>query len=337
MDRPKLPFAQIKREVSVVDVARRHGIALKPNGDDKWLHGECRLRSHESKKSKTSFSVNVSQNYWLCHSDSCRKNRGDKSGGDVITLAYWLGQHTDYYSAAKSLMEDFHVSGTPPANGNTTTLASIVLPKPEPQKAEASGPNAPLKFQTGFKDIDHAHEYLKKRGIKPDTAKAFGVGHYAGKSSVIKDPYRIVIPIHNLQGELVAYVGRSLDPELKDKYHFPSGFRKTQELFNLHRVTGEAAIVVEGFFGTMKVFQAGLPNVMALMGRTLSEAQESLLGPFKRILLMLDPDEPGREAQAAIAPRLLRNHFVRTVNLPDGKQPDSLSSEELRQILAPIL
>lgn len=333
MDRPKLPFAQIKREVPVLDVARRYGIELKPNGDGEWMHGECKLRSHESKESKSSFALNVPKNYWLCHSDSCKKNRGNKSGGDVITLAYWLGSHSDYYSAAKALMDDFHVNGSP--NGAAPKPAP--QPKPEPQKAEAPIANVPLKFQTGFKDIDHAHDYLKKRGIKSETAQAFGVGFYAGKSSVIKDPYRIVIPIRNQTGELVAYVGWSLDLELKDKYHFPAGFHKTLELFNLHRVTGDTAIILEGFFGAMKVWQAGFPNVVALMGRTLSEAQEELLARFKRIVLMLDPDAPGREAQAEMVPRLTAHHFVRSVNLPDGKQPDSLSSEELQKLLTPIL
>jgi DNA primase len=345
MDRPKIPFAQIKREVSIASVARRYGFELKPNDDGKWLHGQCRLRSHESKESKTSFAVNLQQNYWVCHSDSCTANRGGKKGGDVITLVHWLEPNGDYYDAAKKLMEEFHVGGIQTAKSVSQPATNGHKPpafpqaKPEPTKAEALTINVPLKFQSGFKDIDHAHEYLKKRGITPSTAQAFGVGFYGGKSSVIKDPYRIVIPIRNVAGELVAYVGRSLDPELKDKYHFPSGFHKTLELFNLHQVGEQAdtVVVVEGFFGTLKVAQAGFPNVVALMGRTLSEAQELLLRRFTRIVLMLDPDGPGREAQAAIVPRLAVHTFVRAVALPDDKQPDLLSSKELQAILNPIL
>jgi DNA primase len=331
MDRPKLPFAQIKREVSVVSVARRYGFELKENGKKDWLHGECRLRTHESKKSKTSFGVNVVGNYWVCHSDSCKANRGGKGGGDVITLVHLL-EGCDYYAAAKKLMDDFHVYGAAPAP------TAAPEKKPEPTKAEAPIANVPLKFQSGFKDVDHAHEYLKRRGIRPETARAFGVGFYGGKSTVIKDPYRIVIPIHNHRGELVAYVGRALDPEAKDKYHFPSGFHKTLELFNLHRVGEQAdtVAVVEGFFGAMKVCQAGFPNVVSLMGRTLSEAQEKLLARFDRIVLMLDPDAPGREAQAELLPRLAAHHFVYSVNLPDGSQPDSLASDVIQKLLAPI-
>ena len=49
---------------------------------------------------------------------------------------------------------------------------------------------------------------------------------------------RIVIPIHNREGELVAYAGRSIDGS-EPRYKFPAGFHKSLELFNLHRVTGE--------------------------------------------------------------------------------------------------
>ena len=88
---------------------------------------------------------------------------------------------------------------------------------------------------------------------------------------------RIVIPIHNSEGELVAYAGRSIDGS-EPRYKFPAGFHKSLELFNLHRVKGEVSVVlVEGFFDCMKVTQAGFPCV-ALMGSTMSKAQEELLG-----------------------------------------------------------
>lgn len=342
MDRPKLPFAKIKREVSVEAVAKRYGFRLMPNGDKNWLHGQCRLPSHESKKSNTSFGVNTSGNYWVCHSDSCKANRGGKQGGDVITLVHLL-DGCDFYDAAKKLMEDFHIeadhvvsiaAGKKATNPVGPEAVDAVPPK---ASAATTAANVPLKFQAGFKEIDHNHEYLRKRGIKPETARSFGVGFYGGKSSVIKDPYRIVIPIRNVKGELVAYVGRALDPDAEDKYHFPAGFHKTQELFNLHQVSGNALVLVEGFFSTLKIHQAGFPNVVALMGRTMSEAQERLLDEFEYIMLMLDPDGPGRDATEKLLPRLARHHFVRCIDLPDDKQPDSLSSKEIEEILAPIL
>jgi DNA primase len=147
-----------------------------------------------------------------------------------------------------------------------------------------------------------------------------------------------VIPIHNSRGELVAYVGRSID-ESEPKYKLPSGFYKTLELFNHHQVSSGSSesekpvIVVEGFFDCMKVHQAGYPRVVALMGSSLSEAQEKILAGFSRVVLMLDGDEAGRGATQEIATRIMPKTFVKAIRLPDGKQPDQLSSEEIKSIL----
>jgi DNA primase len=113
------------------------------------------------------------------------------------------------------------------------------------------------------------------------TARTFGIGFYAGKGLLRG---RIVIPIHNESGELIAYAGRAID-EKEPKYRFPAGFRKSLVLFNLHRVLAtktRTVIVVEGFFDTTAVHQAGYP-VMGLMGSTISRHQADLLaGHFDR-------------------------------------------------------
>ena len=145
---------------------------------------------------------------------------------------------------------------------------------------------------------------------------------------------RIVIPIHNSEGELVAYAGRSIDGS-EPRYKFPAGFHKSLELFNLHRVRGEVSVVlVEGFFDCMKVTQAGFPCV-ALMGSTMSKAQEELIGEyFGHVVVMLDGDEAGREAAVGIADRLQRVVYqVQLVDLPQGVQPDQLSTDEIHRLL----
>lgn len=214
-----------------------------------------------------------------------------------------------------------------------------VVAKEEPQMLRNAidvvddGVNKPLTFQ--LKSIDCVHPYLRQRGIKEETTNAFGVGFFSGRGSMSG---RVVIPIHNDRGELIAYAGRSIDAT-EPKYRLPAGFKKSVELFNLNRVLGLAedhrrcVIVCEGFFDCMKVHQAGLPAVIALMGSTLSDVQQNVLQNFGRVILFLDGDEPGREASATIAARLTQHTFVRVVSLADGKQPDQLSSDELRSIL----
>ena len=149
---------------------------------------------------------------------------------------------------------------------------------------------------------------------------------------------RVVVPIHNEKGELIAYAGRSID-DAEPRYKLPADFKKSLVLFNLHRAKGQGRVVlVEGFFGTMKVHQAGFPSVLGLMGSSLSEEQEKLLA------------EHFREA-VPHALMVTRRAGRRRWRLPRGSrgecscgqwtsrqiaQPDRLSSEEIRAILSSL-
>ena len=89
---------------------------------------------------------------------------------------------------------------------------------------------------------------------------------------------RMAIPIHDERGRLVAYAGRSVTGE-QPRYRFPAGFRKSAVLFNYYRaatLVGDRVVVVEGFFDSMRVHQAGFESVVALMGAALTRDQENL-------------------------------------------------------------
>jgi DNA primase len=194
--------------------------------------------------------------------------------------------------------------------------------------------NPPLPFVlTG---VNPCHPYLVERGIDRATAVAFGMGYYVGPGLLSG---RIVIPIANARGQTVAYAGRAVDGSLP-KYKLPSGFRRGWELFNLHRATAtgsRTAIVVEGYFDCLRVHQAGLPWVVALMGSTLSAEQENvLLESFDRVVLLLDGDAAGRTACRIIAARLSGRCLVAVVAVPDGSQPDQLSLTAIEQLVGSI-
>jgi len=137
---------------------------------------------------------------------------------------------------------------------------------------------------------------------------------------------RVVIPIHNEYGELVAYSGRAID-EAEPKYRLPAGFRKSHALFNLHRAIqsrDHTLILVEGFFDTFKTHQAGHHNVAALMGSKLSDRQAELIGTyFDQVILMLDTDEAGKAATAAAGKALSSILSVQIVELAPGTQQTS--------------
>jgi DNA primase len=149
----------------------------------------------------------------------------------------------------------------------------------------------------------------------------------------------LVIPIHNAVGQLVAYSGRSLD-QTQPRYRVPTAFAKSEIFFNMHRAAagaGNSVVVVEGFFDCMKVHQAGVRPVVALMGSVLYEPQRhALLKRFSRATLLLDGDPTGRKASTVIAQRLRPDCNVRVVSLPDDVQPDQLSAEDIDNILPPF-
>jgi DNA primase len=205
-------------------------------------------------------------------------------------------------------------------------------PTPAPiSKMDDEGENKPLTF--ALQGIDHAHAYLQQRGITEEVAKQFGIGFFPGKGSMNG---RVVFPIHNEGGELIAYAGRAID-ETEPKYKLPAGFKKSAVLFNLHRVNDDYVIIVEGFFDCMKVHCAGYSGVViALMGSSLSMQQQELLKRFREIVVFLDGDDAGRQAAKEIAARLAPSQWVRVISLADGLQPDHLSSAELQQLLEPV-
>jgi len=116
--------------------------------------------------------------------------------------------------------------------------------------------NAPLDFT--LKMLDAEHPYLKQRGLTSKTISDFGLG-YCSRGMM---QGRIVIPLHNLQGELIGYAGRLVDDskvnDEQPKYRFPGSrerngvryeFQKSQFLFNSHQINGpiDDLIIVEGF------------------------------------------------------------------------------------------
>lgn len=349
MEKDWVDFRAVKEAVSMQMVLDHYRVQLR-KVNATTLRGKCPLPTHSSKKDAGTFAANTEKNVWACQSDSCVKARGGRKGGNVLDFVAVMESCT-VRDAALKLAEWFGITspvpGATPKEPPKSDSPGQAPAKAKPdlvageEKAGAGespalgGVNAALKFQ--LKGVDPNHPYLAKRGIKRETAEAFGVGFFPGKGSMAG---RVVVPIHNEKGELVAYAGRSVDAT-EPKYKLPAGFHKAGVLFNLNRVLALKArrvVVVEGFFDAMKVHQAGFRAVVALMGSSVSREQEQLLQEnFSQVVLMLDGDEAGQQGTAEILPRLARRVFVRVVDLADGKQPDMLSSAEISSILGPVM
>ena len=296
------------------------------------IHHRSGEESVTEEKGSASFHINHDKNAFNCF--SC------KAHGNVIDLVAAM-EHCSVRDAALKLKEWFAVAddaNTKPEHAVPSLQKTTAAEKSADEKS-ATGPagesdkNKPLEFR--LKSIDYSHAYMIGRGLSKETIERFGTGYFFGQG---KMKSRVVIPVDDRVGEIVAYVGRAIDDKIEPKYLVPVGFHKSQELFNLHRVLAgrkenRTVVVVEGYFGCMSLDQAGLPAV-ALMGNSLSEAQASILSSeFDHVVLMLDGNEAGREGAEKASNLLKRKLFVRVLDLGDGQQPDHLSSEQTRELL----
>lgn len=323
MMRRWVDYRAVKAAVSMEMALASYGIQLH-RLDREYLRGRCPLPAHVSRSSRQSFIVNTGKNAWACHSESCVAARSGRIGGNVLDFISAM-ENCSVREAALKLQDWFTVQ----------PIHSMPVSRPEPRYSHDRTPrsgNTPLSF--ALSHIDCSHSYLTERGIDPETARHFGLGYNRGKGSMAG---RVVVPIHDENGFLVAYAGRSVD-ETGPKYRFPPRFRKSLVLFNLHRATahGASVVVVEGFFDCIKVHQAGLPCVVALMGCSLSLRQEELLQQhFREIILLLDGDKAGRSAGAAIAARLVTKLSTRLIQISGESQPDQLGSDHIRCLCIP--
>jgi DNA primase len=311
----RVDFRAVKATVSLAEVLRAYGVDWLRARRPGQLEGRCPI--HRGRRADA-FHVSLTKNAFHCF--ACQ------AGGNVLDLVAAM-ERCSVCEAARRLAQRFlYSASTPPAMGSAGSDKGDWLGKNERG-------NPPLSF--ALRGVDSSHPYLQVRGILPDTAVRFGMGFYAGRGLMSG---RVVVPIHDPQGRLVAYAGRSLD-DAPPKYRLPAGFRKSRVVFNFHRAAlldQEAVVVVEGYFDCLKVDQAGFHSVVALMGTVLSDMQEKLLlARFRRLTLMLDGDDSGRKATERIAAQLAGKCVVRLARVPVGRQPDQLNEQEIRTLLEP--
>jgi len=210
-----------------------------------------------------------------------------------------------------------------------------------------------------------ARDYLKSREISSDIAKNWQIGYapdrrdallkhtraagfkdyelrasglfHGGEDKPLADRFRqrLMFPIRNDYGEVIAFSGRVLPPSEDPAKYVNSPetplFSKGRALFGLdkaRRPLADAgmAIVCEGQLDLIRVFESGLENVVAPQGTAFTSAQARLLKRYAdTAVLCFDSDRAGRTAVERSLPILLAAGFgVRVAPLPAGEDPDSL-------------
>lgn len=328
-------FKQIKGEVTLVQVLERYRLmdSFQRSGDR--LSGACPIHKGTN---VTQFRVSISRNCFNCFG-SCGR------GGNVIDFVS-LMEDIPFREAAV-LLQSWFLPGAPVPEYRRPSVSperpavasSPVVGEEIPHDGEGVylNENVPLSFE--LKTLRQDHPYLAGRGLSAEAISRFGLG-YCPRGCLRG---HIAIPIHNAGGEVVAYAGRwpGVVTPSQPKYKFPKGFRKSLELFNLHRALREPEefplVMVEGFFDCISLWEAGVAKCVSVMGSHLSDRQaEALLDslpPGTEIELLFDADEAGRKGMDR-AEELLGAHLrVRQIHLPEeGMQPDHLSADEVARV-----
>lgn len=342
-----IDFRFVKANASFDALLQRYGIETRGAGDERWAL--CPFHD----ETKPSFKVNLAKGGFHCFGCGAKGNVLDfvaklegcdlREAAVIVAEASGISLSERTEGADTGRSERKGVKGrkwpetapTAPqaATGARRKAAPAKVAAEEPPQARPE-PNAPLSFRL---NLDPEHPYLRGR-LSETLIQHFEVGYC--DRGLLKG--RIAIPIHDDDGELVAYAGRWADADVPDveKYLLPPKFRKSLILFNLSRLARpvEHVVVVEGFFSAMRLHGLGVP-VVALMGSSIAEAQVALLrdAGVVRVSLMLDGDEPGRAAALAMLPVLARSFYVRLCELPDGEQPDTVDEAVLRALVLPVI
>ena len=206
------------------------------------------------------------------------------------------------------------------------------------------------KFRLGYAPagFDNLLKHLVKNQVPLEAAEQLGlVGRNArGRYDFFRD--RVMLPVLDRQRRPVGFSSRLLDPDAKERKYVNSPdsplFHKKEQLYGIHaaadaiRRTGRA-VVVEGNFDVMTLFQSGLESAVAPMGTALTLEQVRLLGRFaSKVYLVFDGDDAGRRAgQKALTLFLEAGVDGRIVRLPQGSDPDAFVLSQGREGLERLL
>ncbi|MDO4708748.1 MAG: DNA primase [Pseudomonadota bacterium] len=226
-------------------------------------------------------------------------------------------------------------------------------------------------FRKHLQQSAQAQAYLQDRGVDAATAEAFGIGYAPAGFSALKDALgtderrmqllekagmfsrndrghvydkfrqRLMFPIHDRRGRVIAFGGRVLSSDDSPKYlNSPETplFHKGRELYGLWQVRQansklQRLIVVEGYMDVVALFQHGLPEAVATLGTaTTPEHAELLFRNAPDVYFCFDGDAAGRRAASramhSVLPRMRDGRQAFFLFLPDGEDPDSLVRKE---------
>ena len=338
---------RLKSQVRIEDVVGEY-VKLRKSGPSRYM-GLCPFHNEKT----PSFTVHVVHQFYKCF--SCG------AGGDVVKFVMEK-EGLSFWEALKQLAERYGIP-LPKRSQYSDEDSRLRGAAFEMHEMAQEAFRANLESAAG----EAARAYLARRGVAPETIAQFGLGYAerSGQALVrmfgkrnfssaqmeqsglmgqrqdgsLYDRFRnrLMFPIHNESGKIIGFGGRALAADDEPKYlNSPETaiYKKSYVLYNLHRAKEairkqDRVILVEGYMDAIGVTAAGVANVVASCGTSLTAQQvQAMKRHSVRIAVNFDPDAPGANAaERSIGLLLEEGMQVRIVELDGGLDPDEYCRE----------
>lgn len=358
---PQETIGQIFETARVEEVVGDY-VSLKKKGTNMW--GLCPFHNEKT----PSFSVSPSKGIYKCF--------GCGEGGNSVNFIM-NHEHMTYPEALRFLAKKYNIEVeeeqlTPEREAELSERESLFLVM---QYAQRQFSENLLESDAG-KAIGLS--YFKERGFSDDTIKKFALGYALDdRKAFVKDALenkhskemlvkagmaldydnglvdrfhgRVMFPIRNLSGRTIAFGGRTLRTDKKIAKYINSPetplYNKSEVLYGIFEskkdiINKDNCFLVEGYTDVISLHQAGIQNVVASSGTSLTKEQIRLIKRLtNNLTVMYDGDAAGIKASFRGIDMILEEGLnVRTLLFPDGEDPDSFaqskSEEELRDFIS---
>jgi DNA primase len=335
---------QLKSSIDIVKVAGEY-VRLKRVGATGRYVGLCPF--HQEKT--PSFNVNQTRQFYKCF--------GCGVGGDAIKFVEEI-EGLSFWETVKMLAERYGIpmpkrsdysDAESKLRGALLEMHAIAARLFQenlrgPQGAEARayllkrGVSQEVidTFEVGYADPSGQAlmRLFSERNFSPDQLEASGLVRKRNEGSGYYDSFRgrLMFPIHNESGKVIAFGGRSMNDGDQPKYlNSPETpiYKKTSVLYNLHRARDAVrrsgrVVLVEGYMDVIGVYAAGVKEVVASCGTALTNGQvRTMHRHADTVVVNFDPDTAGANAtEKAIQLLLDEGLHVRVVALDGGLDPD---------------
>jgi len=339
---PQEKIGEIKSRVSIVDLVSEY-ITLKKAGRN--FVGLCPFH----KEKTPSFSVNPEKQIFYCF--------GCGEGGDVFAFlmklngtsfaesARYLANKAGIPLPARSMTGEEKVKATEKEKlGRINAIAAEYFsaqlssergrPARDYLDARKMGGAIVGEFCLGYapEGWNNLAAYLERKRVPLGLAEKTGL-IISKDTGGFYDRFRgrLIFPIEDLSGTVVAFGGRVIGPDMPKYLNSPESpvYTKGRVLYGMSRTKDairdrDYAVLVEGYIDLLSLWNAGVSNVVATLGTALTREQVELIRRFTRnVAVIFDPDEAGRHAvERSLKLFLEENMHARVVVLPEGYDPD---------------